>query len=110
MEQMASIETAMATLSVRNPGTMNTLPIQFEFPRFLATQLSLTPNNASYELRRLVAWFLYEHEQISLGKACELGNLSYWEFAELNRQWQIPIHYTTEDLAADMERLVDVNL
>ena len=108
METVGSIETVRATISVMAPGGRNTLPIQFEFPQFLATQLGLTPNNASHELCRLVALFLYEHGQISLGKACELGHLSYWEFAELNRQWQIPIRYTAADLVADMERLVDV--
>lgn len=102
----AVIAAVPATVHVNNPGA--NLTIRFEFPSGLATQLGLSPRNVSHELRRLVALFLYEHGQISLGKACSLGQLSYWEFAELNRQWQIPLRYTAADLAADMERLVDV--
>jgi len=108
MDKMANREAviAAAPVPINNPGA--SLTIRFEFPSGLATQLGLSQRNVSHELCRLVALFLYEHGQISLGKACELGQLSYWEFAELNRQWQIPIRYTAEDLADDMKRLVDV--
>ena len=56
----------------------------------------------------MVAIFLYEHKQISLSKACEIGNLSQWEFFEINRQLGIPIRYTQNDLRKDMEKLSNV--
>jgi predicted HTH domain antitoxin len=87
---------------------VKTLAINFDFPLWLATQLGIQQSHASQELCRLVALFLYEHGQISLGKACEIGNLGYWEFAELNRYWQIPIRYTTQELAEDLEKLANV--
>lgn len=56
----------------------------------------------------MFAMFLYEHQRISLGKACEIGEMSHWEFFELNQQLHISIHYTSDDLAQDMEKLTDV--
>jgi len=87
---------------------MENLQIQFEFPAILANQAGLTPDNADQETRRILALFLYEHKRISLGKACELANLSYWEFSELNRQFEIQNFYSASDLEEDMERLKDV--
>lgn len=52
--------------------------------------------------------FLYEHQRISLSKACELAGMSQWDFFEINRHLGIPIHYTQNDLALDMEKLRDV--
>ena len=56
----------------------------------------------------MLALFLYEHQRLSLGKALEIAEMSYWEFAELNRQLGIPIRYTQQELEEDMNRLAHV--
>lgn len=86
-------------------STMKQVHVEFELPSLLASQAGLDLNNISQHVRLLVALFLYEHQRISLGKACELGGISQWEFAELNRQFAIPVHYSPEDLTEDMEKL-----
>lgn len=53
----------------------------------------------------MLALFLYEHKRISIGKACELGGMNYWEFAERNRELGINIPYSDKDLQADLGRL-----
>ena len=40
-----------------------------------------------------------------IGKACELGGMIYWEFAERNRKLGITIPYSDKDLQADLGRL-----
>ena len=87
---------------------MKNLHVEFELPTVLVTQAGLNVANANLEIRRMLALFLYEHKRISLGKACEIGELTYWEFADLNRQLGIPLHYSQEDLNEDMARMAHV--
>ena len=56
----------------------------------------------------MLALFLYEHQRLSLGKALEMAEISYWEFAELNRQLEIPVRYSQQDLEEDLNRLAHV--
>ncbi len=84
---------------------MENVHIEFDFPTIFANQIGLKPNNASQEIRRILALFFYEHGYVSLGKACEIGNMTEWEFSERNQKWGIPIKYSEEDLKDDMERL-----
>lgn len=87
---------------------MEMLHIEFELPTLLASDVGLNSENISQEIHQMVALFLYEHKRISLGKACEIGGLSLWEFLALNRQLGIDLHYSIDDLQEDLERLTDV--
>jgi predicted HTH domain antitoxin len=58
----------------------------------------------------MLALILYEHGRISVGKSCELGGFSHWEFAAMNRELMIPIHDGALDLADDLARLRDAEL
>ncbi len=87
---------------------MNSLHIEFELPTILATQAELDADNINQEVRRMFALFLYEHKRISLSKACEIGGMSLWEFADINHRLGISLHYSAADLDQDMARLSDV--
>jgi len=87
---------------------MENIHIEFDFPMILANQIGLKPDNANQKMRRILALFLYQTGQISLGKVCEIGQLSKWEFYEQNQKWGIVLNYSEEDLKNDMERLSDV--
>lgn len=87
---------------------MNSLHVEFELPTILAAQAGLDIDNISQEVRRMFALFLYEHQRISLSKACELGGMSLWEFADMNHHLGISLHYSAKDLNEDMTRLADV--
>jgi predicted HTH domain antitoxin len=87
---------------------MNQMHVEFSIPEPLGMQVGLTPENASDQTRRMLALFLYEHGRISIGKACELGGFSQWEFAEMNRELAIPLTMRQEDLKEDMARLANV--
>jgi predicted HTH domain antitoxin len=87
---------------------MQNVPIQFELPELLISQTGLNSENISQEVRRILALFLYEHGRVSLGKACELGGMSLWEFAEMNQQLNIPIRYSDQQLQEDLTKLAHV--
>ena len=87
---------------------MQTLHIEFDLPALFISQTGLDTNNISQEVRRILALFLYEHGRVSLGKACEIGGMSLWEFAEMNRQLDIPFRYSTQELNEDLSKLADV--
>jgi predicted HTH domain antitoxin len=87
---------------------MNTLSVKFEMPAAIAFQAGLDLNNISHDIKQIIAFFLYEHKQISLSKACELGGFSQWEYFEMNRRLKIPILYNKEDLRKDMEKPTNV--
>jgi predicted HTH domain antitoxin len=87
---------------------MKSVRIEFELPALLANQAGLNEENINQQVRRMLALFLYEHKRVSLGKACEIGNLTYWEFADLNRQLGISLHYSQDDLAEDLTKLSNV--
>ena len=87
---------------------MQMLHVEFEIPGMSASQAGLNPENASREAKRMLALFLYEHGRISLSKACEMGGMTHWEFADMNRQLGIPLRYSAEDLEEDMRKLSDV--
>lgn len=87
---------------------MNTIHVEFELPSLLANQAGLSATNATQEVRRMLALFLYEHQRLSLGKACEIAEMSYWEFSELNRQLEIPVRYSEKEFVEDRDRLAHV--
>ncbi|MCX7112765.1 MAG: UPF0175 family protein [Proteobacteria bacterium] len=87
---------------------MNALHIEFDLPSLLATQAGFNSENATAEARRMLALFLYEHQRLSLGKALEIADTSYWEFADLNRHFGIPICYSQQDLEEDVKHLAHV--
>jgi len=84
---------------------MPDLHIELDMPAPVAAELGLTSTNAAGEVRRMLALFLYEHGRISLGRACEFGGFSHWDFAEMNRELMIPMHYGAQNLADDLARL-----
>ncbi len=84
-----------------------TLRVAFELPASVAAEAGLTPENASENTRRMLALFLFEHGRLSLGQACEMGQMSYWEFYDMNRRLGISLPYSAEDLSQDLARLSD---
>lgn len=87
---------------------MNTLKVNFEMPESIASLAGFEPSAINSEVRKYLAFFLYEHKDISMGKACELAGISKWEFFEMNRFLKIPIKYSQEDLEYDLVNLKDV--
>jgi predicted HTH domain antitoxin len=83
---------------------MNTLNVKFKLPKNVVSQSGLDPNNINKDVKRILAIFLYKHKYISLSKACEIGDMTQWEFYETNKRLGIEILYSKEDLKKDRSR------
>ncbi|GIV60863.1 UPF0175 family protein [Rhodocaloribacter litoris] len=57
------------------------------------------------ELKIELAVHLYEQGRLSLGKACELAEMSLWQFRQLLAARRIAPHYDVDDLAGDITTL-----
>ena len=57
------------------------------------------------EIRIELAITLYAQKRLSIGKACELADLSLWDLRQLLAARRIEPHYTVEDLNEDVETL-----
>ncbi len=86
---------------------MKNLHVAFELPASLASEAGLNLDDLSRDVRRMLALFLFEHKRISPGKACELGEMSYWEFYDLNTRLGISLPYSPDDLKDDLAPLED---
>jgi len=84
---------------------MNTLHVEFDIPISIVRQANLKESLLSEKIKEITALFLYEQEKISLGKACELANISQWDFFELNKIYNIKNSYSDNDLQDDLKRL-----
>ena len=82
--------------------------VELELPATVAAGVGLTEDNASREVTRMLALHLYEHGRLSLGKACELAQMTQWEFADLNKELGIPRRYSKAELQSDLEKLTSV--
>ncbi len=87
---------------------MNTVKVELEFPLHTLAAAHLKGKNLNSELKKIIALHLFETGVLSLGKACELAGISRWEFFELNKTAQIPLHYTSEDFENDMKTLQEI--
>lgn len=65
-------------------------------------------NKAIPEWKLEYALKLYQHKEISLGKAAELSSLSIWEMLEKLSQNRIPLNYDLEELKSDLEKVKEL--
>ena len=65
-------------------------------------------NKAIPEWKLEYALKLYQHKEISLGKAAELSSLSIWEMLEKLSQNRIPLNYDLEELKCDLEKVKEL--
>lgn len=65
-------------------------------------------NRAIPEWKLEYALKLYQHKEISLGKAAELSSLSIWEMLEKLSQNSIPLNYDLEELESDLEKVKEL--
>ncbi|MGB4117643.1 MAG: UPF0175 family protein [Polaromonas sp.] len=84
---------------------MQNMQIQFEVPSYAAADAGLAVEEPSRSARHMLAMFLYEHGKLSLGKACELGGMTQWEFFDLAQQHHVSLDYGISALKSDLQCL-----
>lgn len=82
---------------------MGNIKLEVDIPEEILKAARIQLDTASSEIRKLVAFELYREGVLTLGKMCEAADITKWEFFELNKKMQIPIHYTEMDFEKDKE-------
>jgi len=81
---------------------MDKVKIEFNIPKDILVAASISEKNAPYEIKKLLAVYLFKERILSFGKACELSGLSKTEFLELTGSMKIPLNYDIEDFEEDL--------
>lgn len=63
------------------------------------------PGTTVEELLREFALALFKLEKLTLGQASRLAGVSQWQFQQLLRSCDMPIHYGVDDFEADLRTL-----
>lgn len=80
---------------------MGLVTANIKLPEEVLSQAHIPKEYFDQECQKMVAMELYRKGHISLGKACEIGGMSEWEFFDLNKEVEAPVHYDEKDLEAD---------
>ena len=82
---------------------------EVDMPGSILALIKVKPDQLSLYIKRSLAVELYREGKLSLGKAAELaGAKSKWEMLLLLRERGVPLDYTAEDAAEDLQTLKEV--
>jgi predicted HTH domain antitoxin len=87
---------------------MQSVKVELDMPEDILLTAKLSRDRVDSEVKRLVAFELYRERLLSLGKACELANITKWEFFDMNKRLGIPLHYDEANLSEDYESVKGV--
>jgi len=82
---------------------MSNVKIEVELPEEVLASARINQHDAPREVTRLAVFEMYREGLISLGKACELAEMSLWEFYDLNKKLGITLSYDREEWRRDKE-------
>jgi predicted HTH domain antitoxin len=77
--------------------------MQISIPESIIQSIRLPEKCIESELLKELALSLYQQELLSFGKARELAQMEYREFAALVEKRNIPRHYTETELTEDFD-------
>jgi len=84
--------------------------VTVEVPEEVFELAGLPEGSSSSRTTKLLALELFREGRISLGRAAELADVSVEEFMEFSAHRQVPLHYTSDDLAEDRATAVRLKL
>lgn len=79
------------------------MAIVLSIPDEIIETIKLPKNQVEKELKKGIAFFLYEREMASLGVARRLAGLTKWEFVEGLAERGIRRHYYEKELDEDIK-------
>ncbi|MDR1702972.1 MAG: UPF0175 family protein [Sporomusaceae bacterium] len=83
----------------------NNITIRIDFPKDILLAANISELNAAKDIKQYLALYLFKEKILSLGKACELSQLSKAEFMELVGQAKIPLNYDVDDYEEDLKTI-----
>lgn len=83
----------------------NTVTLQIDFPKDILLAANISEINASSDIKKYLALYLFKERILSFGKACELSQLSKSDFMELVGRERISLNYDTADYEEDLKTI-----
>lgn len=80
---------------------MTTMVYSIEIPAEVVHATRMSPE----EMKRELAFILFQQGKLSFGKAREMAGMTVWDFQYLLGQRNIPIHYDVQDYLADQQAI-----
>ena len=95
-------------LAIRYSEVMETVDVRL--PADLIRAAGWNPSDPSREASRLLALELYREDKLSLGRAAELCQTSVEQFLEFAGRYNVPLHYSIDQLEEDRRTLERLGL
>ena len=76
-----------------------------EIPEDTIRALGIPKKEVNSTIKKELAVYLFEKRKLSFGQARKLAGLSVWDFIELLRKREVPLHYDFAELEEDLKIL-----
>ena len=83
--------------------------ISIEVPEGLLQAIKLPPEEVPVRLKRELAIRLYAKGLLSFGKACQLAEMTRWDFHDLLGEEGVLRRYDVEELEEDLQTLEELD-
>ena len=80
-----------------------------EIPEDTIRALGIPKKEVNSTIKKELAVYLFEKGRLSFGQARKLAGLSVWDFIELLRKREVPLHYYIVELEKDLETLEKIS-
>ena len=81
---------------------MDTITIQMDLPKEILIAADISEADASADIKKCLALYLFKERILSFGKAAALSGLDKLSFLELAGSKGIPLNYDLDDYQEDM--------
>ncbi len=79
-----------------------------EIPEDTIRALGIPKKEVNSTIKKELAVYLFEKGKLSFGQARKLAGLSVWDFIELLRKREVPLHYDIAEWEEDLKTLGNV--
>jgi hypothetical protein len=84
--------------------------VRVEIPEEVLALAGLSESSCPGGAAKLLVLEIFREGRVSVGRAAELAGISIEEFMEFSSQREVPLHYTSDELAEDRATADRLNL
>ena len=89
---------------------MDTVTVKIDFPKDVLLAADITESNASLNIKKYLALYMFKERILSFGKAVELAEMDRIEFLELAGSKGISLNYDADDYQEDLHTIQVIGL
>jgi len=89
---------------------MDTVTVRMDFSKDILLAADISEINASIDIKKHLALYMFKERILSFGKASELSGMNKLEFMELAGSKGISLNYDVDDYQEDLKTIRDWDL